>query len=379
MAMTWFACDFMTARIKPMRLPLVVRQASYSLAGGSFDATLDMRDSSYTTADLRAMWDAVAPGVSSVAAVRENLSTTEGGPTQDAAMGEWWITGRKGRYRSGLVQITGVCLPSYLQHVQFAQNWRYVAIDPLGRAQEAIKAAFYSGQANSATGQGVVLTPGTDLSSPKRVATSWTAGSLTYWDAVEELSSAGFEWTIAPGLVTESGVPVRMSRLLRIQEPVLRTTRDGIVLRAAAPGTEPGVILDFDYDQQVAPNDLWILGAGSGDSQIVGRAELDRPTGVPRISAGTTSRDTVSRADLNRRALAELRSLRHDDRVFEATADMEMLPGGGPRIGYSHPWEVDPAPGFPLGETGRVRVVGWSWSTPPAGQRETATLQLVRE
>ena len=375
MGMTWYVADWMTALLRPVRLPLTVRSASYSLQGGRFDAEMDLRDTTLTAADRRAMWDAVAPHTTSVVAVREDLTQGEDAPLVDRAMGEWRITRRYGDYQSGIVKLTGHCAPSYLKELVFGQNWRYQSIDAGGRIQVAVRDAFYSGQGNSAEGAGVNLTPGTNVSSDKRVSVNWTAGSLTYWDAVKELCEAGFEWTLEPGLVSESGVPTRSRRLLRIQEPVLRTVRDDIVLRAG-PGM---VITDFEHSAETAVNDVWVLGAGHGEKQIVGRYEPNRPVGVSRISKTVTAPDLMTVATANARARAVYQAERADDQVFTATADMALLPGGGPRLGYSHPWQVDPSPGFPYGETGRVRVVGWNWSTPARGARETVTLQLVKE
>lgn len=375
MGMTWYAADWMTALLRPVRLPLTVRRASYSLQGGTFDADLDLRDTRLSEADRRAMWDAVAPHTSSAVAIREDLTQGDEGPLTDRVMGEWRITRRYGSYQSGIVKLTGHCAPSYLKELMFAQNWRFVSIEPLGRAQLAVTNAFYSGQGNSSEGFGVNFVPGPDVTSSKRVPVNWTAGSLTYWDAVEELAEAGFEWTLEPGLTTESGVPVRVRRALRIQDPALRTVRDDIVLRAG-PGM---VVLDFDYETRAAPNDIWVLGAGSGAEQIVGRYEPNRPTGVSRLSKTVTASDIDKQAAADARARAVYTAERADDTVFTAVADMALLPGGGPRIGYSHPWQVDPSYAFPYGESGRVRVVGWDWSTPSPGARETVTLQLVKE
>jgi hypothetical protein len=375
MGVTWYVADWMTALLRPVRLPLTVRRASYSLQGGTFDADLDLRDSTLSAADREAMWDVVAPHTSSVVAVREDLTQGEGAPVTDRVMGEWRITRRHGSYRSGVVSLSGHCAPSYLKELMFAQNWRYAQVDPAYRIQLAITNAFYSGQGNSAEGYGVNFLPGPDATSPKRVPVNWTAGSLTYWDAVSEFAEAGFEWTLEPGLTSESGVPTRVRRALRIQDPVLRTPRDGIVFRAG-PGR---VIQDFTYETEAAPNDMWVLGAGSGESQWVGRHEYDRPTGVSRISHTVTASDLVTQAAVDARAKALLDAAQVDDQVFTATADMALLPGGGPRIGYSHPWQIDPSLSLPYGEEGRVRVVGWDWSTPAPGARETVQLQLVKE
>ena len=75
MGMTWYAVDWMTALIQPTRLPLHVKRAGYDFRGGRFEATLDLRDQSLTNADRAHVRALTVPGQSSIAGLRENLTS----------------------------------------------------------------------------------------------------------------------------------------------------------------------------------------------------------------------------------------------------------------------------------------------------------------
>ena len=381
MELSFVPVDFITGNLFPQELPLEGVQLSSSLEGGRFSATLDLRRMVDET-DFRGSAEVVSmlqPGATSIVPIQEAKDAA--GDPLFVALGEWWLTSVTRSYQGDVLSLNGVEVTGYPDHTLMMHDLRADSVDPIATAREQLERAFTVAQPAP-----ISFDPQSWVSQTgKRTAVDWTAGQVQYGRVVESLrDDTNFEWHIETGLVLSGGAPSRVTRTLVMGEPTIRRPRDGVALEVLRSGR--GSIIDFDQDSDVGKRafDFWTWGAGSGKKQLRARIQYTPPARWPRLSRSYSASGMAKQEALNREARrAHARSFNPVYQPFKAVGVMDRMAGGGPRVGYVHPWIVEPSLGHPYevkDEDGaRVRIVEWEWSQPDPGEPELVTLQLVRE
>lgn len=380
MELIYYAADFATGDLYPQELPLRGVELSSSLEVGELSATLDLREM-VDEGDYRGSWEVIKliqAGASTIVPVRAGITA----PTGDVsiAMGEWWITRVVRSQSSPIVHIHGVELTGYLAHTLAMHNVKGT-FDPMAKAAEQIGRAFTVDQPIP-----VAVDVGS-WSSSMSVQVDLDAAQQSYLDVVQALQGERlFEWTIATSLEMDGDVPVRVQRTVQMGAPALRIERLDVAVEATPEGVAPAAVLDVSVvsDVSTRASDLYLWGAGHGAAQLRARARMDLPSRWPRLGRSSSAVGITSAAVLNTEAWRLW--FRTYDPVFQpftVEALMDLLPGGGPRVGHVYPWIKAESLAVPeaVADTAdaRVRVLEWSWQQPSPGARETATLKLVRE
>lgn len=373
MELTYLAADFETARIFERALPLENVSLQSSFDGGRFTADLDLRkavdiDDYAGARDISAM---IWAGSSTILPVRENLRAGDG-RTADVAMGEWLITNVERSHASPILKLSGVEPHAYARQNVVTRTWKSKSADPVGTARQMIDDLFHSGQrivmdAQNWNGQKAA-----------RVPLDVQAGTTTYWDAITDLQGDGvFEWMIYSAIDDDQQT---VTRRLSMGEPRIEIKRDDVVLEAVTPGSRPTVLLDVQDDDPIDAycNDLWAFGSGAGKDQRKKRITRNRTLRQVRQSRTLTASDALTQGQLDRVAARAMGRMHPDYRPFQVTASMDMLAGGGERIGMVHPFMREASLSMPTPESRDVRVVAWEWRQPKPGEQETATLTLER-
>lgn len=382
MELSFVPADFSTGDLFPQELPLELVRLGSRLGGGPFSARLDLRRM-VDRDDLRGSAEIInmlQEGATSIVPIQ--AATDANGNPLSVALGEWWLSKVVRSPGSPYLQLTGVEVPGYLDHVLMMHTLRADSVDPIATAREQIAAAFTVAQPAP-----IAFNPQSWVSQTgARTAVDWSAGQNMFGRVVESLRGGDlFEWHVDTGLSLDSnGAPTRVTRTLVMGEPTIRRPREGVALEYLKNGR--GSITDFTVEGDVANRafDFWTWGGGSGAKQLRARIQYTPPRRWPRIARTYAAPGVNKQEALNREARrAHARSYNPVYASFPATGVMDRMAGGGPRIGYVHPWLVEPTLSYPTPITeedgARVRIVEWSWTQPTALVRETTTLQLVRE
>ena len=374
MELTYFAADFLTGNLLGPELPLSNVQMSKALDGdGSFSAELDMRQVEREDAPnwelLRTYITATQPAMVTVAAVRENMTAGSLGGYVDRVEGEFLIRFRRRSHGSPILQLQGIDLRGYFSRRRVERTWNG-SVDVLLAARQILQHACTDGQKLQLTITG-------DDSCGVVQPVRYIAGQSMAGQALKELQGDQlWEWSI---ISTFNRSASRIDRQAVFAKGSYQVQRPDVVLEARTPGTPPGSVYDV-----LSPDDMdWYAidirgwGSGSGASQIRADYSQPRQTGFPVLSQIYTSSDKLSKAQLQREVDRIARQHHVSRRPYTMLARVDYLPGGD-KLGWVCTWLKEPSLGWPTGETGTVRITGWSWSEPAPGAEELITLTTER-
>lgn len=377
MELSFIPTDFLTGKFRTLDLPLENVTMSSSVEVGSFSADLDLRrivnDGDWVGA--KHVLDAIQPGATTIVPVRQDLTAGHYN-TVDKAMGEWMVTDVQKTHASPVVKIVGMEFTGYTRLNVVTRNWKVTGVDPVKTARELLTDLMTSGQT-------VAFDPN-EWVSANGLKTDFEAqaGSVTYWDAIRDLAADDFEWHVDTNVLGANGIPTGVQRWLRFGEPTIRIPRDDVALEFVTPGKRPAAGLDMTGGNPIEAHcyDLWAFGSGAGTDQVKYRLQRDLPVRFPRLSRTFVARDVLKLNQLKGETRREMRRMNPVLIHFTATASMDLLPGGGPRVGHVYPFFREPSISMPTSESGgHVRVLEWEWSQPRPGEDEVAKLTLVRE
>lgn len=360
----FYPTQFITGKISPVELPLrsVSCGGGFGDKPGTLSAQLDLRevsgrpDGDWASAEMKALQGWLKPGLFSIVGIRET-------PAGQDVLSEWLITATTSQYSDPIVQISGAEITSYLTMDVLRQTQKERSGDTMRAAQALIIDHFHD--------IGQIWSPG-EATSTIRQPIDLTQHAVTTAEAVRTLQGDDWEWLCDVYVTNES-----VTRQLKFAQPTVATIRDDVVLEATRPGEVPASVADYQTEDHIEDLtvDLWCWGAGQGSGQVREQIIGTATPGQPHMGAAFSATDALTREQLRRegqRALTQMRK-----RAFTAEVYVDRLPRT-PRVGDVYHWRTDGSISMPDAETGRVRVLGWQWSKPSPGQRETITLSLER-
>ena len=366
--MRYLVADFITGDLFPLELPLRDVVVGSSVDIGEMRCTLDMREVVDTTGDwvdeARYVQEMLRAGTSSIIVQDEGTGRVD----------EWWIVDVVRSHADPVISITGLEFPAYLRQ-DVLQTARAGTFDPVSLTRVLLAESL------SRTGQEFSFSFGAGGSSLTG-SVEWRAGSISYWDALEELRGDDlFEWRIDTTLVTQGGVPAGVKRMLNIGVPQITQDHPEVVLEAVTPGDGAAGLHDFREDDPVTAraSEVWGFGSGYGQDQPTYKYDRPRVARMPRLGVTFQARDADTQARLNRAGWKALGRMHPDKASFDVVADLDVLPAGGPTVGDVY-WMIRrPSLSVPLAETFRVRVLAWERTPDRPGSVHTATLTMRRE
>ena len=371
--LTYFATEFLSGNLMGLTLPLHEVHMSGKIDGeGTFSALLDTRrlvpDGGTDWARLREIITATQPGMVSIAAVRENMTSGSSGGYVDRVEGEFLVTHRRRRNGSPILELQGVDLRAYFNRRRLEKTWSG-SVDVLLAARQILLHACTDGQT-------LQLAIAGDSTCGSVQSVRYIAGQAMAGQALKELQGDQlWEWTIKQTLNRAAG---RIDRTAYFSSGSHQVQRPDVVLDARTPGTPPGSVYDVvsDDDLDWYAIDIRGWGAGSGPSQIRADYSQPRPAGFPVLSQIYTS-NAISKGALQREVNRIARQHHVSRRPYTMLARVNSLPGGD-KLGWVCTWLKEPAYGWPTGESGTVRIIAWDWSQPRPGEEELITLTTER-
>lgn len=382
MDVRFYAAQMSDGLILPRELPLtdVTGSGGFGSEPGTLTATLDpwasMRpgltcSDSEAIAEATALAEYIVEGKHTIVAIREGLYgglDGNGKPIySDRIMGEWRIDKVPTSHRDPLIKITGTEVPGYLRDNVITESRHLRTVDSIVTAYELIVEGF----------TGVQLTHAKWAFSQLTTSLDATKGTTTYAALVADLQGTGWRWGVFPTLSADGR---SVSRVLRYGVPHLDSDLTGVVLEATPLGRPTAGVLDWSSHVNAATHtqEVWVAGAGTGSGQKIVKTSRPRPAGMPRMSVAIQARDALTTEGLQREGKRALDQMAESERTITAEVAMSYLPTRGPQVGDTYTWISWPTVTKPTHEEGIVRVLGWQWESPRAGQLETATLTLER-
>ena len=369
MGLRYLVADFITGELFPLELPLRNVTIASSIDIGEMKCTLDMREVVDVSGDwvdeARYVQEMLRAGTSSIIVQDEDTGRVD----------EWWIVDVLRDHVDPVIAISGREFPAYLRQDVLQTSWKGDGVDPVALTRALLaESLLRTGQEFSfAFGSG-----GSSLTTP----VDWRAGSISYWDALEELRGNDlFEWRIDTTLVTQSGIPSSVRRLLNVGVPAITQDHPEIVLEAVTPGDPPAGLHGFREDDPVTAraSEVWGFGSGYGPDQPTYKYDRPRVERMPRLGVTFQARDADTHALLNRAGWKALGRMHPDKAAFDVTVDLDVLPAGGPTIGDVY-WVIRrPSLSIPVAETFRARVLAWQRTPDSEGAAHTAVLTMRRE
>lgn len=369
MGLRYLVADFITGNLFPLELPLRDVVVGSSVDVGELRCTLDMREVVDTTGDwvdeARYVQEMLRAGTSSIIIQDEDTGRVD----------EWWIVDVVRDHQDPVIALTGREFPAYLRQDVLQTSRKGSSVDPVALTRALLAESLLR------TGQELAFSFGSGGSS-LTTPVDWRAGSVSYWDALEELRGNDlFEWRIDTKLVTQGGAPVGVTRTLNIGVPRITQDHPEVVLEAVTPGDPPVGLHGFREDDPVAAraSEVWGFGAGFGKDQPTYKYDRPRVSRMPRLGVTFQARDADTHALLNRAGWKALGRMHPDKAAFDVTVDLDVLPAGGPTIGDVY-WVIRrPSLSVPVAETFRARVLAWRRTPDNGGAMNTAELTMRRE
>lgn len=369
MGLRYLVADFITGELFPLELPLRDVTVGSSVDIGELRCTLDMREVVDTTGDwvdeARYVQEMLRAGTSSIIVQDEGTGR----------VGEWWIVDVVRDHQDPVITITGREFPAYLRQDVLQTHRKVVSADPVSLTRVLLAESLRR------TGQEFSFVFGSGGSS-LTASVEWRAGSISYWDALEELRGNDlFEWRIDTTLVTESGLLSSVRRVLNIGVPRITQDHPEVVLEAVTPGDPPAGLHGFREDDPVTAraSEVWGFGSGYGPDQPTYKYDRPRLSRMPRLGVTFQARDADTQARLNRAGWKALGRMHPDKAAFDVTVDLDVLPAGGPTVGDVY-WVIRrPSLSVPVAETFRARVLAWERTPDSEDAAHAAALTMRRE
>ncbi|WP_087483968.1 hypothetical protein [Brachybacterium massiliense] len=363
---TFYQAELFSGNLLDTPLPLEQVSLSSSLAPGRFSAVLDCRKLGVSVTEARKIVGFMKRSQTTLVPVIETPPDEDGLPTS-TPLGEWLIEDVTDDIPTPFVRLSGIEFSGYAKRRALARDWGGPEVDPLA-------AAGQMWQTLATTDQVIEIVAGS-WRSPARVVLDMRRHTMTYWDAMEELSAteeAPFEWCFRPRLYFDWYAPHRVGRFMDFGQPVLSIPRPDVTLEVAATGSQASLISSTrTWAESGSVSHVWGFGAGSGDEQIRANSVMWRSGLEPARDSIVTVPTALTPTQLKRYTNAAVDRLRPEKQVFQARMLSEVHT---PQIGEVYEWRNDECWTRDEAE-GQVRCVGWSWSSGQA--LDAYTLDLV--
>jgi hypothetical protein len=285
-------------------------------------------------------------------------------------LGEWWISVLNLTYSDPVVRLSGPEWVGYAKETITTRSW--VGEEDAFRALRNLLAQIKDFD------QTIQLTVGLERAG-FTIDVDIREGDSDYWTAIQSLQDGPegqFEWRIEPSLDMVNGAPRGVLRNLRMAAPEFRVDRTDITLELVTPGKTPATLTEFTrtYSEHQAASTIYGRGGGMGASQLRASSSRSLAEGEPAKTRLITVRDAVKTSTLRRATRAALRAQRSRDRVFQVTMPTDWYM---PVVGEVYSWRREPSWSKPETYSFEQRCVGWAWSSPRDGVRDSFTVDLV--
>lgn len=314
------------------------------LTGELVLASLRDRDGGRDTSALLTVLQAMQDG-------RHTILATEG----TTVLGEWLVTGYTRDHDAATARVRGIEWDDYPQyrsiHTDFVHDGSVDAGVIHAAALEDVYAMFQPNDAHIVQIPTPSFGQGMAMNHPRR--------SGYYSDVLRDIDALGLaEWRIVPTATWSGGVPVKVTRTVKYQKPVLSSSHPDPLVKVGA-GQRGGNLTRFsrDYDFSRLAGTVYGWGAGKGAKQRFAMAQDGGSETRPHIAITRNVHFRGEYSDAQLAQKAETVRLASQDpwAPSQATVDLRRL-STPPVIGGTHDVTVAPAFTYPEGGAWRMRV-----------------------
>ncbi|QCR53202.1 hypothetical protein C1N80_06150 [Brachybacterium sp. SGAir0954] len=335
--------------------------AESMIGGGSLRAEVIL--AGYTNSNGDRDSGAIATVLGLVTGGRHTLLLTDG----TTVVGEWLMWTHERDHDAVTVPVTGFEWEKYPQYRSNHQNYRYKNVDAGTIHRNALFDAYNTFQPGSAQ---MVVTPAPSFG--KTMEMNTPVRTAYYSDILEDIDALGIaEWRVVPTATWSSGVPVKVTRTVTYQKPIISSSHSDRLVKVG-DGRRGGNIIAFtrshDYSRLIQSAFGW--GAGKGGKQRFAMSQEFSWTGRGYIATTRNFRfqGEYKNAQLQAKTDAALAAGQDPWETTQATLDTRRM-GTLPRIGGVHDVTVQPSWTYPNGGSWRMRVgqITWTYGSPFVG------------
>lgn len=307
-------------------------------------ANLTDRDGTRDSSALLTVLQAMGGG-------RHSILLTSG----TTVLGEWVVFGYTRDHDADVAAVSGFEWDDYPQYRSIHTSFMHDGTLDAGRIHYAAMVDVFN-----------MFQPGdaeiVRISAPtfgQRMEMKRPARSGYYSDVLSDIDSLGLaEWRIVPTATWSGGVPVKVTRTVRYQRPILTSNHPDPLVKVGA-GERGGNLTAFsrDYDFSRIAGTVIGWGAGKGSKQRYAMAQdgnhLSR--GHIAITRNVHFQGEYSNTQLAAKTEAVRAASQEPWMPTQATVDARRL-SALPVIGGVHDVKVAPSPAYPVGGEWRMRV-----------------------
>ncbi|WP_087483532.1 hypothetical protein [Brachybacterium massiliense] len=306
-------------------------------------SSLRDRDGSRDTSALLTVLQAMGGG-------RHSILLTSGTET----LGEWVVFGYVRDHDAATAAVSGFEWDDYLQYRSIHTDFKYTNADAGQIYHDAMVDVFNTFQPAD---REIVVSTAPTLGHRMDMKTLPRTGY--YSDLIGDLDALGLtEWRIVPTATWADGAPVKVTRTVTYQQPILSTPHPDPLVKAG-PGERGGNLTEFSrsYDFSRIAGTVIGWGAGKGKKQRYAMSQdgnhLSR--GHIAITRNVHHSGEYSNAQLQMKTDQVLADSKDPWQPTQATVDGRRL-SRPPVIGGVHDVSVAPAWTYPEGGSWRMRV-----------------------
>lgn len=335
--------------------------ATSELGGGTLRASLVMPE--YRAKSGGRDLAATMTILSLVTGGRHTLLLTDG----NDVVGEWLMWTHERDHDALTVPITGFEWEQYPKFRSVHHPYKQKNVDLGVVHRNALFDVYNTFQPGDAQ---MVVCPTPDIG--HNVTMNFPARTGYYSDILEDLDSRGYaEWRVVPTASWSGGVPVKVTRTVHYQKPIISSSHPDRLVKTAdlrLGGNIAAFTRSHDYSRLIQSAFAW--GAGKGGKQRFAMAQEFGWTGRGYIATtkNFSYQGEYKNDALQEKADAALASGQDPWETTVATLDTRRM-GTLPRIGGVHDVVVQPSWTFPDGGSWRMRVghITWTYGTPYVG------------